>query len=78
MCFGPSNAEKQAAADARTEAEQVKRAEIEGKAVRKRDTIFDALTGREGVSSLSGGTGRRSLLSAGGSAGRGYASRFDT
>ena len=74
MCFGPSAAEKQAAADARVEAEVAKRAEIEDKAGVKREDISDALTARSQGKGMRGGTGRKSLFSSGG---QGFLGRFD-
>jgi len=75
MCFGPSAAEKAAALEARQTAEATKRAEILERARQKREDISDALSSREVKDGRRGGAGRRSLFSAGGTAG-GYASRF--
>lgn len=78
MCFptGPSNAEKRAAAEARTSAEEEKRLEIEAAARQKRTDISAALSGKDVARGTSGGIGRRSLFSPGSGTGRGYASRF--
>ena len=74
MCFGPSSAEKQAAAEQRAEAEQAKRAAIEGRAEQKREDITAALEGREERRGMRGGSGRRSLFRA---SGGGFLGRFN-
>ena len=76
MCFGPSAADKERAAQARRTADEEKRLAIEQKARLKRDAITAALQGRT-VSSLQGGQGRRSLFGYTGGGSRGYSSRFD-
>ena len=73
MCFGPSKAEKQAAADQRELAEDAKREEIEERAGEKREDIQDALSGRAVRSGKRGGSGRRSLFT---SSGGGFLGRF--
>jgi hypothetical protein len=84
MCFGPSKAEKQAAAasqqqqaDAaaaqRAAADAAAQAEAEARAKKKQEDInaaIDSNTAREG---MTGGAGRRSLFSAGG---QGFLGRF--
>lgn len=79
MCFGgggssgPSEAEKQAAAQQRVEAEIAKRREIEKKAVQKREDISEALSSRTQRKGMRGGAGRRSLFQA---SGAGFMGRF--
>ena len=46
MCFGPSKAEKRAAAEQRAEAEEAKQEAIQEKATQKREDISQALTQR--------------------------------
>lgn len=78
MCFGgggPSQEEKEAAAEQRIEADQAKREEVEKRARQKREDISDALEAsvqRKG--GMRGGRGRRSLFRAGGA---GFLGRFD-
>ena len=67
MCFGPSRAEKEAAAEQRVEADIAKREEVEKRAVQKREDISTALETRRK------GSGRRSLFKAGG---QGFLGRF--
>ena len=75
MCFGPSKAEKKAAAEQRVAAETAKQKEIQDRAESKREDISDALSARTQRKSMrSGGKGRRSLYSA--STGAGFLSRF--
>ena len=74
MCFGPSSAEKKAAAEQRAEAEQAKRAAIEGRAEQKREDITEALEGRVERRGMRGGSGRRSLFRA---SGGGFLGRFN-
>ncbi len=63
MCFGPSQAEKDAAAKQRSEAEQRQRHEAKMGAEQKREDISDALSARSASRYGSkGGKGRRSLL----------------
>lgn len=73
MCFGPSGAEKQAAAQAREEAEIAKREEIEQRANVKREDISEAIESRQESRGMRGGSGRRSLFRAGGG---GFLGRF--
>lgn len=73
MCFGPSKAEKQAAADQRELAADAKREEIEKRAGEKREDIQDALSGRTVRAGKRGGSGRRSLFTSGGG---GFLGRF--
>lgn len=75
MCFGPSSAEKQAAAEARAAAEEAKQAQIQEKANIKRDALSAAIDSRTSRSGRAGGSGRRSLFTSAGG-GSGYASRF--
>ena len=77
MCFGgggPSQAEKEQAADQRVEADIAKREEVEKRAQQKREDISSALTSREQRKGMRGGAGRRSLFRAGGS---GFLGRFE-
>ena len=73
MCFGPSKAEKRAAAEQRAEAEEAKQEAIQEKATQKREDISQALTQRTKRRYGRGGRGRRSLFRAGGS---GFLGRF--
>lgn len=73
MCFGPSKAEKKAAAEQRVEAEEVKQEAIQEKAEKKREDISDALTKRVQTKYGRGGAGRRSLIRSGGG---GFLGRF--
>ena len=74
MCFGPSAAEKQAAAEQRKEADIAKREEAEKRAVQKREDIMEALEGTMAQRGMRGGKGRRSLFRAGGG---GFMGRFE-
>lgn len=75
MCFGPSSAEKKAAAEQRVAAETAKQEEIQDRAESKREDISDALSARMQRKGMrSGGMGRRSLYS--GSTGAGFLGRF--
>ena len=67
MCFGPSRAEKEAAAQQRVEADFARREELEKRAKKKREDISDALDARRS------GSGRRSLFRA---SGQGFLGRF--
>jgi hypothetical protein len=73
MCFGPSKAEKQAAAESREEADIAKREEIETRAKAKREDITEAIEDRTERRGMRGGAGRRSLFRA---AGGGFLGRF--
>ena len=73
MCFGPSKAEKRAAAEQRAEAEEAKQEAIQEKAEQKREDISQALTQRTKSRYGRSGRGRRSLFRAGGS---GFLGRF--
>jgi hypothetical protein len=73
MCFGPSAAEKQLAAETREEADRAKRSEIETRAETKREDITEAIEGRTERRGMRGGSGRRSLFRA---AGGGFLGRF--
>lgn len=73
MCFGPSKAEKRAAAEQRELAAEAKREEIEKRAGEKREDIQDALSNRTVRAGKRGGKGRRSLFSSGGG---GFLGRF--
>jgi septal ring factor EnvC (AmiA/AmiB activator) len=70
MCFGPSAAEKQAAAAQRAAAEAAKQEEIRAKAEAKRADISQAVSGSNiQTGSSGGGFGRRSLFSSGSASG---------
>lgn len=73
MCFGPSSAEKAAAASQREAAEDAKQKEIRGRAEEKREDISDALSSRTVGKGKRGGVGRRSLFSTSSS---GFLGRF--
>lgn len=73
MCFGPSRAEKEAAAEQRVEADVAKREEVEKRAVQKREDIGAALEASTQRRGMRGGAGRRSLFRAGGA---GFLGRF--
>ena len=73
MCFGPSSAEKAAAASQREAAEDAKQEEIVERAEEKREDISDALSSRTVGKGKRGGVGRRSLFSSGSS---GFLGRF--
>lgn len=84
MCFGPSRAEREAAAEAqrqqaeaaaaqREAAEAAQREEAERRAKQKQTDINAAIEGRTARAGMSGGAGRRSLFSAGGG---GFLGRF--
>mgnify|MGYP003625664016 FL=1 len=73
MCFGPSSAEKAAAASQREAAEDAKQEEIVERAENKREDISDALSARTVGKGKRGGVGRRSLFSSGSS---GFLGRF--
>lgn len=75
MCFGPSKAERIAAAEQRRAAEEEKRTAIEGRARSKREDITEALTASGERRGRQGGAGRRSLFTSA-AGGAGYASRF--
>ncbi len=85
MCFGPSSAEKAAAAEAQRvqaeaaaaaqrEADEAQRAEAEEKARQKASDISAAISSRTTRRGASGGSGRRSLFSA--ATGQGFLGRF--
>lgn len=76
MCFGPSAEQKRAAAEARVQADEAKRAAIDERANKKREDISDALSARTERAGRRGGVGRRSLFTAAGTGAAGYASRF--
>jgi hypothetical protein len=73
MCFGPSKAEKQLAADSREESDLAKREQVEARATQKREDITEAIEGRTERRGMRGGSGRRSLFRASGS---GFLGRF--
>ena len=84
MCFGPSKAEKQivqdmqqqqqeAAAASQRAADEAQREEAEVRAEAKQEDISEALDARTKRRGMSGGAGRRSLLSAGA---QGFLGRF--
>lgn len=75
MCFGPSKAEKKAAAEQKVAVEEVKQEEVQERAEKKREDVSDALSARVQRKGMrGGGMGRRSLYSA--STGAGFLSRF--
>jgi len=74
MCFGPSSAEKRAAAEQRKEADIAKREAIEERAGQKREDISEAIEGRSERRGMRGGVGRRSLFRTGGA---GFLGRFE-
>ena len=76
MCGGPSAAEKEAAAEQRAAAEEVKREAIDERASQKRDDISEALSARTQRQGKRGGKGRRSLFTSSGGA-AGYLQRFN-
>lgn len=73
MCFGPSTAEKEAAAEQREAADIAKREEIEKRAAQKREDISEAISSRTEGRGMRGGSGRRSLFRTGGA---GFLGRF--
>lgn len=73
MCFGPSKAERAAAAEQRASAEEVKQQAVEQRAEQKREDIGSALEARTQRRGMRGGSGRRSLFRA---AGAGFLGRF--
>jgi hypothetical protein len=79
MCFGPSSAQKQAAAESRQEADIAEREAIEEKAEQKKEDIAAAIEEKSparmlGTStSARAGVGRRSLFTAGG---QGFKGRY--
>lgn len=77
MCFGggPSQEEKQLAADQRVEADLAKREEVEKRAKSKREDISEALSARTQQRGTRGGRGRRSLFRA---SGAGFLGRFNS
>jgi len=85
MCFGPSKAEKEAAARQRLAAEEKKQQEIQAKAAAKKEDITEAVTKSEISGKGKGGSaststkskyGRESLfMSRGG--GQGFLGRYD-
>jgi hypothetical protein len=86
MCFGPSSAERaaaaesqrvqaEAAAESQRQADEAARAEAEARARQKASDISAAIESRTTRRSASGGSGRRSLFSAPGG-GQGFLGRF--
>lgn len=84
MCFGPSKAERQAAAESqqqqaqvaeeqRVVAEEAQREEAVTRAKQKQEDISEAISTRVARRGMRGGAGRRSLLTAGGG---GFLDRF--
>lgn len=84
MCFGPSKAERQAAAESqqqqaqaaeeqRIAAEEAQRQQAEERAQQKQEDISEAISARTARKGMRGGAGRRSLFTAGGS---GFLGRF--
>lgn len=73
---GPSQAEQQAAAEQRVEADLVNREAAEGRAKQKREDISSALSARVQRQGKRGGTGRRSLFTSSQGA-AGYLQRFN-
>ena len=73
MCFGPSRAQKEAAAEQRVEADIAQREEVEKRAEQKREDIGAALEASTQRRGMRGGAGRRSLFRAGGA---GFLGRF--
>lgn len=76
MCFGPSAAEKQAAAESRAAAEEAKQQAIQERAQQKQESLGAAIDMRSLNAAKRGGTGRRSLFTSP-AAGAGFVSRFD-
>lgn len=85
MCFGPSSAEKaaaaesqrvqqEAAAESQRLADEAQRAQAEERARQKASDIEQAISSRTTRRGASGGTGRRSLFSA--ASGQGFLGRF--
>lgn len=76
MCFGPSQAEKDAAAKQRADADAAATAEAARRAEQKRDNIQQAIDRRTAgqIRGSSGASGRRSLYRSGG--GGGFLGRF--
>jgi len=75
MCFGPSKAEKEAAAEQREQADQQLAAERKKTAEQKQKDIIAALSRKTaGQAKGRGGYGRRSLFSGGAS---GFLGRFN-
>lgn len=84
MCFGPSKAEKQAAAAAqqtqadlaaaqRAAADEAAQAEAEARAKKKAEDVNAAIEGKTAREGMAGGAGRRSLFSGGA---QGFLGRF--
>jgi uncharacterized membrane protein YdbT with pleckstrin-like domain len=77
MCGGgPSQAEQQAAAEQRVEADLAKREAVEDRAKQKREDISSALSARVQRQGKRGGKGRRSLFTSSQGA-AGYLQRFN-
>ena len=77
MCFGgggPTQEEKERAAEQRVEADIAKQEEIEKRAEKKREDISEALEARTQRQGMRGGAGRRSLFRA---SGAGFLGRFE-
>lgn len=76
MCFGPSPAEKKAAAEQRVEADVAQQEAIVQKAEKKKEDInvaLEAKAPRQAARGMRAGRGRRSLFRAGGA---GFLGRF--
>lgn len=74
MCFGPSQAEIDAAQAARDEANREKRRQAEERAEQKRKDIAALVDSRDVQAGRQGVTGRRSLMTA--PTAGGYATRY--
>ena len=74
MCFGPSKAEKEAAAEQRLAADQAKQEEARKRAVQKREDISEAISSRTQRKYGRSGKGRRSLMQS--ATGGGFLGRF--
>ena len=74
MCFGPSKAEKEAAAEQRLAADQAKQEEARKRAVQKREDISQAISSRAQRKYGRSGKGRRSLMQS--ATGGGFLGRF--
>jgi|DEB0MinimDraft_6_1074348.scaffolds.fasta_scaffold153451_1 hypothetical protein len=74
MCFGPSQAEIDAAQAARDEANREKRRQVEERAEQKRRDIATLVDSRDVQAGRQGATGRRSLMTA--PTAGGYATRY--
>ena len=74
MCFGPSRAEKEAAAEQRLAADQARQEEARKRAVQKREDIGEAVSQRAQRKYGRRGAGRRSLMQT--TSGSGFLGRF--